>query len=245
MTTVDAEMSTCPSTAWVDHQASPAEVRRSAGVCVSGAFFKMKRRLHQSLLCSSSSYRLSALVGALTYAAYGSLNDAWINPALVAVSIYMFLSTPLYSKLSNWIEFTVAKLTRLGTGGRVARFIFQILDNLVLLWVLIAGQVLSRSGLDGIGGFFATAAWITIVSQGGQYLANWMARRNIGDPDRNVVWAICISAIVSALAVSGVVWIQPAYVTISLIFGAAIFGSGLVTDARYLLARNKAPTRRQ
>jgi len=185
----------------------------------------------------NSSYGLSAFVGVVTYLAYGSLNQAWSNWVLGAVGLYMFLSIPIYSKLSNKIEFAITKRTRLETGGRIARYIPQLLINLALLWVFVEGQVIDPSGLDGIGGFFATAAWITIVSQGGQYLANWLARKNIGDADRNVVLAVSISAIVNALAVSGVTWIHPIYIALSLSFGAVIFGVGVVADTRSLSKR--------
>jgi hypothetical protein len=185
----------------------------------------------------NSSYWLSAFVGVVTYLAYGSLNQAWGNWVLAAVGLYMFLSIPIYSKLSNKIEFAITKRTRLETGGRIARYIPQLLVNLALLWVFVEGQVIDPSGLEGIGGFFATAAWITIVSQGGQYLANWLARKSIGDADRNVVLAVSISAIVNALAVSGVTWIHPVYIGLSLSFGAVIFGVGVMADTRFLSKR--------
>jgi len=98
--------------------------------------------------------------------------------------------------------------------------------------------VIVPTGLAGIGGFFATAAWITILSQGGQYLANELSRRGLGHPDRNVVVAFAISASVSALAVSGVVWVQPIFILASLGFGAGFLGIGLVIDAGRLLDRS-------
>lgn len=188
----------------------------------------------------NSSYGMSAFVGVVTYLAYGSLNYAWGNWVLFAVALYMFLSIPLYSKLSNKCELAVARRTQLETLGRVARYVLQLLVNLALLWVFVEGQVIDPSGLDGIGGFFATAAWITIVSQGGQYLANWLARRHVGDSDRNVVLAVSISAMVNALAVSGVTWVQPIYIILSLSFGALIFGAGVVSDTRLLSGRTQA-----
>jgi hypothetical protein len=187
----------------------------------------------------NSSYGLGAFVGVITYLAYGYLNHAWSNWALVAISIFMFLSLPLYSRYSNRIESLAARWTQLETGGRVARYLFQLLDNTLLLWVYVAGEVIDPAALDGIGGFFATAAWITFVSQGGQYLANSLARKGIGNSDHNVVWAIAISVTISALAVSGVRWIQPAYVGISLAFGALIFGLGLMADMKRLLEKQK------
>jgi len=189
----------------------------------------------------NSSYGLGAFVGLITYLSYGYLNHAWSNWALVAISIFMFVSLPLYSKYSNRIEYLAARWTQLETGGRVARYLFQFLDNMFLLWIYVAGEVIDPTALDAIGGFFATAAWITIISQGGQYLANSLARKGFGNPDRNVVWAIAISVTISALAVSGVSWIQPVYVVISLGFGALIFGIGLMADAKRLLEKRKGP----
>jgi len=191
------------------------------------------------LIRFNSPYGLGLFVGLITYVCYGYLNQAWSNWALVAISIFMFLSLPLYSKYSNRIETLAAKWTRLESGGRVARYLFQLLDNMFLLWVYVAGEIIDPAALAGIGGFFATAAWITIVSQGGQYLAKYLAGKGIGNPDYNVVWAITISVTISSLAVSGVMWIQPVYVVISLGFGALIFGIGLMTDTRQLLERRK------
>lgn len=188
----------------------------------------------------NSPYGLGAFVGVITYLSYGYLNQAWSNWVLVAISIFMFLSLPLYSKYSNRIEDLGARWTQLETGGRVARYLFQLLDNMLLLWVYVAGGVINPAALEGIGGFFATAAWITMVSQGGQYLASYLARRGIGSPDHNVVWAVAISVTISALAVSGVTWIQPIYVGISLGLGALIFGLGLMADTKRLLEKPKS-----
>jgi hypothetical protein len=212
------------------------EIPGSLGAAVAKAAanrdgYGMPQRLLRHLRWSPA-YTMSAFVGLLTFGAYGSLNDAWTNPALIGVSIYMFLSIPLYSKFSNRVESVIAQRTKLETCGRLGRYVPQLLINLVLLWVFITGQVIDPAGLAGIGGFFATAAWITIVSQGGQYMANWLARRNLGNADSNVVFAVSFSAIVTALAVSGVMWIQPIYIAASLSFGAVIFGIGLITDTR-------------
>lgn len=189
----------------------------------------------------NTSYGLGAFVGVITYLSYAYLNNAWSNWALVAISLFMFASLPLYSKCSNRIESLGTRLTQLETGGRVARYLFQLLDNMILLWVYVAGGVIDPAALEGIGGFFATAAWITIVSQGGQYVANHLARAGLGNPDRNVVWAVAISVMISALAVSGVAWIQPVYVAVSVGFGALIFGIGVMSDTRRLLKRQKDP----
>ena len=64
----------------------------------------------------------------------------------------------------------------------------------------------------------------------------------MGSADRNVVLAISVSVIVNALAVSGVEWIKPVYIALSLVFGFTIFGMGMASDARLLLAA-RAPLR--
>lgn len=189
---------------------------------------------------SNGLYMVSGLVGVLTYVVYGSLNDAWAKPALVGISLYMFLVIPWYSGFSNRIEARARAFSGLETIGRLFRYLVQLGFNLVLLWVFLAGEILDPSGLDGIGGFFGAAAWVTVVSQGGQYLANWLAAYKIGNADLNVVLAISTSVIVNALAVSGVAWIQPVYVAISLIFGVSIFAVGIGLDARTLLGKETA-----
>ena len=149
----------------------------------------------------------------------------------------MFLCIPVYAKISNRIEAQAARRSGLETAGRAARCLIQLCVNLVLLWVFLAGGVLDPAGLAGLGGFLGTAAWITAVSQGGQYLATLLARNGLGRSDLNVVVAVASSAVVSALAVSGVAWIQPIYVMLSLAAGLAILVSGLLADVRLLLGR--------
>ncbi len=205
--------------------------------CRADPFVTMREPRRLLRIRLNSSYRLGAFVGLITYVSYGYLNQAWSNWALVAISIFMFLSLPLYSKYSNRIENAAARWTQLETGGRVARYLFQLIDNTLLLWVYVAGEVIDPAALDAMGGFFATAAWITILSQGGQYVANFLARKGFGNPDHNVVWAVTVSVTINALAVSGVMWIQPAFVVVSLAFGALIFGIGVMTDAKRLLER--------
>ena len=196
------------------------------------------RWIPQFRLPTGRSYGLSGLIGLLTYVIYGSLNDAWANPTLVAIALYMYLSIPWYSKVSNRVETGTGELTGLVTVGRISRYLLQLCFNVVLLWAFLAGRVLDPAGLEGIGGFFGAAAWVTVLSQSGQYLANWLARKGMGDADRNVVLAISISAIVNALAVSGVAWIQPMYVIVSLCLGVGMFGAGAMSDTRSI--RRKA-----
>lgn len=199
-----------------------------------GPFTILRRLRHLRL---DQAYGISALVGVVTYLAYGALNGAWSNPALVGISLYMFLFIPGYSKLSNRVERLAAEGSGLETVGRICRYLTQLGVNLALLWVFLAGDILDPAGLADLGGFFGAAAWITIVSQGGQYLATWLARNGFGRPDLNVVLAVSTSAVVNALAVSGVAWLQPIYLVVSLSIGLTVLSFGLLSDARNALAR--------
>lgn len=182
------------------------------------------------------SYRLSGLTGLLIYATYATLNNAWGNYALLAISLYMYLSIPAYSRLSNLVDTKVCDLTGLRTAGRVVRYVLQLAVNCILLYVFLAGGILDPAGLAGIGGFYGAAAWVTAVSQGGQYFANWLAVTGVGSSDRNVVVSISVSVVVNALAVSGVALIQPIYVGASLFFAGVILFSGVVLDIKALRA---------
>jgi len=183
---------------------------------------------------SGGSYLLSGLTGLLTYITYAWLNDAWGNQALVAIAVYLYLSIPAYSRLSNLLERKAGDLAGLTTAGRIARYLLQLLVNCILLYVFLTGGILDPAGLGGIGGFFGAAAWVTAVSQGGQYAANWLAAMGIGSSDRNVAISISVSVVVNALAVSGVAWIQSIYVGASLFFAGVILLSGVIFDAKTL-----------
>ena len=176
------------------------------------------------------------MTGVLTYVTYAWLNGAWGNFTLVSIALYMYLSIPAYSRFSNLLETGTSELTGLRTIGRVVRYIVQLAVNCALLYVFLAGEILDPTDLSGIGGFFGAAAWITAVSQGGQYFANWLGATGIGKPDRNVVISVCVSVIVNALAVSGVTMIQPIYVGASLFFAGVILFSGAVLDIKTLWA---------
>ena len=198
------------------------------------------QRVVEFMRATAGSYRLSGLTAFLTYITYAWLNDAWGNYALVGIGVYLYLSIPAYSRLSNQLESGTSAFAGLTTAGRVARYAMQFAVNCILLYVFLAGGILDPVGLGGIGGFFGAAAWVTAVSQGGQYAANWLATMGIGGSDRNVVVSISISVVVNALAVSGVIWIQTIYIGASLFFAGVILFSGVVFDIKAL----RVPIRR-
>jgi len=193
------------------------------------------------LRAPGGSYWLSGLTGFLTYITYALLNDAWGNYALAAIAVYLYLSIPAYSRLSNRLESRTGDLTGLTTVGRAARYALQFAVNCALLYVFVAGGILDPAGLGRIGGFFGAAAWVTAVSQGGQYAANWLAAIGVGSSDRNVVVSISVSVVVNALAVSGVAWVQSIYVGASLFFAGVILFSGVLYDIKAL----RMPIRRR
>lgn len=219
---------------WLRAKFSPAD----QGPSVAGKQGRPGSRVLRALR-PDRAYGISAFVGLLTYFAYGFLNDAWANPALFAIALYMFLCIPGYSKLSNRIEIYATRQSGLETAGRLCRYLAQLGVNLILLWTFLAAGILDPAGLVELGGFFATAAWVTIVSQGGQYFATWLARQGLGRFDINVVLAISTSAVVNALAVSGVPWIQPIYLFLSLSIGLTMLSFGMLSDALCVLRRGR------
>jgi hypothetical protein len=173
-------------------------------------------------------YALSGLVGALTFVTYGSVNAAWSNPALWVFCAYLWACIPAYSTLSNRLERWAAGRSGLLTGGRGARLAAQMGVNVVLLALVVWGGVVDSAGLVGMGGFMMTALWITLVSQGGQYLALRLAGPR--QADAYVTVAVCLSATVTALAVSGVPLVQPVYVAASLVLGGLLIACDLMAD---------------
>ena len=85
--------------------------------CRADPFVTVREPRRRFRIWLRSAYGIGAFVGLMTYLTYGYLNLAWSNWALIGVSIFMFLSLPLYSKYSNAIERLAAKWTQLESGG--------------------------------------------------------------------------------------------------------------------------------
>ena len=93
------------------------------------------------------SSRLAALIGGLMYVSYAAGFDAWLNPALIGVALFVGIALPSYSRLSNRIEQRANYVFALVTLGRLARFLPQLLFNIVAFGVLWLGGVVGESNL--------------------------------------------------------------------------------------------------
>ncbi len=183
----------------------------------------------------SPSTRLAATIGALMYVSYAAGFDAWSNPALIAVTAFIGIALPAYSRFSNRIEQRVNYALVLVTAGRLARFAAQFAFNLIALLIIQLAGVFGDSDLGALGGVVGAAALTTAASQGAQYVAIMLFNRNIGDANRNVLIALSLNIVVTAGAIAGIMFIQPAFIVLGLAFGVFVFGAGILSDMRGIL----------
>ncbi len=66
----------------------------------------------------SPSTRMAAFGGFLTYVSYAYAHGSWANPTLIAVSVFIGLFLPTYSKLSNKAELWANNRFGFVTAGR-------------------------------------------------------------------------------------------------------------------------------
>lgn len=174
-------------------------------------------------------------MGALMYVSYAAAFGAWANPALIAVTALIGIALPSYSRVSNRIEQRVNYALVLVTAGRLARFFAQFAFNLIALTVIQLSGVFGPDNLEGLGGLVGVAALTTAASQGAQYVAIMLFNRNVGDLNRNVLIALSLNIVVTAAAITGVPFIQGAFVALGIGFAVFVFGGGLLSDLRSVL----------
>ncbi len=183
----------------------------------------------------SPSSRLAALIGGLMYVSYAAGFDAWLSPALIGVALFVGIALPSYSRLSNRIEQRANYALALVTVGRLARFSPQFLFNTAAFGVLLLGGVVDGGNLSGVGGLLGAAAITTMASQGAQYVAMFLFNRNVGDLNRNVMVALSLNIVVTALAIMGFEFVRWIFVVGGIGLGILVFGSGLLSDLRAFL----------
>lgn len=180
----------------------------------------------------SPSTAVAVCIGALMYFSYAWVHSAWNNPTLVATTVFIGLFLPTYSKLSNRAEELINLRFATVTFGRLGRLLPQFLFNLAVFWLFLRGGVMAADALDGVGGFVGVALLTTLASQGAQYAALIMYNRGIGDPNRNVLLALSANVVVTALATTGIPYVKPLFLALSLVFGGLVFGVGILSDLR-------------
>ena len=177
-------------------------------------------------------------MGALMYVSYAAGFDAWSNPALIGVTLFVGVALPSYSRFSNRCEQRANNAFALVTVGRLARFAPQLAFNLVAFGMFVLGGVVTDAGLAGVGGLLGAAAITTGASQGAQYVAIFLFNRNVGDLNRNVMVALSLNIVVTALAIVGFEFVRWVFLVGGIALGVLVFGSGLLSDMRaYLYPR--------
>lgn len=184
----------------------------------------------------STSTRMAALVGLITYVSYAYAHGSWANPALIGVSLFTGLFLPTYAKLSNKAELWAQNRFGFVTAGRLGRFAPQYAFNLVVFWVLLWGGALIPKGVASVGGVAGAALVTSLASQGSQYLGLFLFQRGIGDANRNVLIGVSINLVLAAFGTAGVPGAREAFLVLGLLLGAVLFGIGFLSDLRSIFA---------
>ncbi|SFS30709.1 GNAT family N-acetyltransferase [Marininema halotolerans] len=186
---------------------------------------------------TSPSTWMGYLSAVLMYLAYAFAGDAWLNPGLLGVSLFIGFCLPYYSKISNRVDEWFAFKTALVTPGRIGRFIIQLIFNLSVFFTFLATGVVRSEDAGALGGVWGIAMLTTAASQGIQYLAIALANREIGETNRNVAAGLSINILITAAAAAGLGWTRPAFIVVGIVFGVVVFGIGMASDWRGLFPR--------
>jgi len=184
----------------------------------------------------SPSTRLAAFGGLFSYLCYAYAHGSWTNPALIGVSVFTGVFLPTYAKLSNKAELWANNRFGFVTGGRLGRFLPQFAFNLAVFAIMYRGGALNRVGLESVGGFASAALVVSLASQGVQYLAIYLMSRGLGDANRNVLIGLIVNLVLASLGTAGVPYAREAFLISGFGLGALLFGLGLASDIRSLVA---------
>ena len=184
----------------------------------------------------SSSTRVAAFVGLLSYLSYAYAHTSWTNPALIGVSVFVGLFLPSYAKLSNKVELWANNQFGFVTFGRLGRFCPQFAFNLAVFWIMQWGGALKLDGLASVGGTAPAALVTTLASQGTQYFGLYLFQRGIGDANRNVLIGVSINLVLAAFGTAGVPGAREAFLITGFGLGGLLFAIGLLSDIRSVAA---------
>jgi nicotinic acid mononucleotide adenylyltransferase len=184
----------------------------------------------------SSSTRMAAFGGLITYVLYAYAHGSWSNLALIAVSVFVGVFLPSYAKFSNKAELWANNRFGFVTAGKLGRFLPQYVFNLIVFWMLLAGDALNRAGMASVGGAAGAALVTTLASQGAQYLAIYLFQRGVGDANRNVLVGVLVNSILAALGTAGVPYARELFLLSGLVLGLLFFGVGVLSDLRSVVA---------
>ena len=184
----------------------------------------------------SPSTRMAVFGGLLTYVSYAYAHGSWANPTLMAVSVFIGVFLPSYSKLSNKAELWANNRFGFVTAGKFGRFLPQLVFNLAVFWTCLWGGAFNLAGIASVGGFAGAALVTTLASQGTQYLGAYLVARGIGDANRNTLVGLLVNIILAALGTAGISGAREAFLIFGFVLGALFFGIGLLSDIRSVVA---------
>lgn len=172
------------------------------------------------------------LIGLVFYICYALARDTWLNPTLIAVSLFIGMNVPQYSRLSGRIEEHLQYISATVTLGRVGRFAFQLAFNLIVYALFLAGGVVAAVGVDAVGGIFGAALLTTLASQGFQYAGQTAARLSYGQADWNVLIGLSANVFLSAMALAGFPAARALFLAAAIVFGVVVLALGISSDVR-------------
>jgi hypothetical protein len=179
---------------------------------------------------------MAAFGGLLTYVSYAYAHGSWTNPTLIAVSVFIGVFLPSYSKLSNKAELWANNRFGFVSAGKFGRFLPQLVFNLAVFWACLWGGAFNLAGIASVGGFAGAALVTTLASQGTQYLGAYLVARGIGDANRNTLVGLLVNIILAALGTAGIPGAREAFLIFGFVLGALFFGIGLLSDIRSVAA---------
>ena len=178
-----------------------------------------------------SAYTKLAFVMALVmYLSYGLPTQSLGNWYLISVSLFVFLFLPYFSKVSEIVESYTMLKTASSFIAKLARFLWQYLFNLVVIFILIQGSIIDTTRLVSVGGVWGATALISFASQGLQYIVMALANRNIGNMYFNITLALSLNMALGAIAALGYREVQLFYVVFGIIMGFIGAFYSLITD---------------
>lgn len=184
----------------------------------------------------SRSTRLAWFAGLLTYLCYAYAHDSWTSPALIGVAFFFALFLPTYTTISNKIEIRSNNRFGFVTAGRLGRFLFQFAVNLALFAVMVWDGGMSRTGVATVGGVAGAALVTSLASQGLQYLGSYLFMRGVGDLNRNVLVALCVTTVLTALGTAGLPFAREAFLAAGFGIGGLLVLVGVLSDLRSIFA---------
>jgi nicotinic acid mononucleotide adenylyltransferase len=184
------------------------------------------------LYFSSPSTRLGLMVGLIMYVAYAIAGHDYTNVGLMVLSGIIALLLPSYSRFTNKVEEYAALKTACVSIARCARFLPQLLFNLIIFKLFIVAQVVTDAASVSNGRWIDLALLTTVVSQGLQYIAIQFANREHGDKNTNVMLALAVNIVVTAFAACGVGFAKQVLMVLGGGAVIVIFLMGFLSDLR-------------